>query len=50
MVRLLIEDVIVIKNECFLVYLRFKGGATETITDVVPKDAWHRRNVVRCDR
>src|SRR5215467_15253071 len=43
MARLLIEDVTVIKNECFLVHVRFKGGTTETITAAVPKDACHRR-------
>lgn len=43
MARLLIEDVTVIKNEMFLVHVRFKGGATETITVTVPKSAWQKR-------
>jgi hypothetical protein len=43
MARLLVEDVTVIKNECFLVHVRFKGGATATVTAAVPKNAWQKR-------
>jgi len=40
MVRLLIEDVTLIKDESLLLHIRFKGGAIKTITLPKPKTSW----------
>ena len=40
MVRLLIEDVTVVKRDRITLYDRFRGGATHP----APLDAWHRRD------
>jgi hypothetical protein len=49
MVRLLIEDVTLTRNESIVVQVRFKGGTTTTITSAVPKPAcktWQTPNKV----
>jgi hypothetical protein len=43
MVRLLIEDVTVVKRDRITLQVRFRGGATESLTIPAPLDAWHRR-------
>lgn len=43
MVRLLIEDVTVVKRDSITLQVRFRGGATESLTIPAPLDAWHRR-------
>jgi hypothetical protein len=40
MVRLLLEDVTLIKGEQITAHIRFKGGASQTITLPLPKTAW----------
>jgi hypothetical protein len=43
MVRLLIEDVTVVKQASITLHVRFRGGATQSLTIPAPLDAWHRR-------
>jgi DNA invertase Pin-like site-specific DNA recombinase len=43
MARLLIEDVTLIKGAVITMHVRFKGGATKTITLALPLNAWQRR-------
>jgi DNA invertase Pin-like site-specific DNA recombinase len=43
MVRLLIEDVTLIKRQDLVVQVRFRGGASQTITLPLPLNAWQRR-------
>ena len=43
MVRLLIDDVTVIKRDSITLHVRFRGGATQSLTIPAPLDAWHRR-------
>ncbi len=43
MVRLLIEDVTVVKQDSITLQVRFRGGATQSLTIPAPLDAWHRR-------
>jgi hypothetical protein len=43
MVRLLIEDVTVVKRDSITLHVRFRGGATQCLTIPAPLDAWHRR-------
>jgi Recombinase/Recombinase zinc beta ribbon domain len=43
MVRLLIEDVTVVKGDSITLHVRFRGGATQSLTIAAPLDAWHRR-------
>jgi hypothetical protein len=43
MLRLLIEDVTVVKRESITLHVRFRGGATHSLTIPAPLDAWHRR-------
>ena len=43
MVRLLIEDVTVVKRDIITLHVRFRGGATHSLTIPRPLDAWHRR-------
>ena len=40
MVRLLIEDVTLLKAESITAHIRFKGGATRSLTLPVPLPAW----------
>jgi len=40
MIRLLLEDVTLIKNKQITVHIRFKGGATKTLTLPLPRPAW----------
>ena len=43
MVRLLIEDVTLIKRDEITVHVRFKGGATQTLSLPLPPSAWQMR-------
>jgi DNA invertase Pin-like site-specific DNA recombinase len=43
MVRLLLEDVTLVKDEAITTHLRFKGGATQTITVPLPIPLWQQR-------
>jgi len=43
MVRLLIEDVTVVKGDSIMLHVRFRGGATQSLAIPAPLDAWHRR-------
>jgi DNA invertase Pin-like site-specific DNA recombinase len=43
MIRLLIEDVTVVKRDSITLHVRFRGGATESLTIPAPLNAWHRR-------
>ncbi|MBW2257876.1 MAG: recombinase family protein, partial [Deltaproteobacteria bacterium] len=43
MVRLLIEDVTILKRDTISVHVRFKGGATQTLSLPLPPSAWQRR-------
>lgn len=43
LVRLLIEDVTLTKNDKILVGIRFRGGATQTLALPLPRKAWELR-------
>ena len=43
MVRLLIDDVTVVKQDSITLHVRFRGGATQSLTIPAPLDAWHQR-------
>lgn len=43
MVRLLLEDVTLIKGEAITAHIRFKGGATQTIVVPLPMPIWEQR-------
>lgn len=43
MTRLLIEDVTLLKSKDITVHIRFKGGATQTLSVPLPQSAWMRR-------
>ena len=43
MLRSLIEDVTLIKNERINIHIRFKGGTSKTIEIAKPKPAWEIR-------
>jgi len=43
MVRLLLEDVTLIRNEDITLHVRFKGGATRTLKRPLPLTAWQKR-------
>ncbi len=43
MVRLLIEDVTLVKNDRIMVHVRFKGGASRSISLPIPPTAWQLR-------
>ena len=43
MVRLLVEDVTLIKRDTISVHVRFKGGATRTLSLPLPPTAWQMR-------
>ena len=43
MVRLLIEDVTIIKRDAISVHVRFKGGATQSLSLPLPPSAWQMR-------
>ncbi len=43
MVRLLVEDVTVVKRDSITLHVRFRGGAMQTLIIPAPLDAWHRR-------
>jgi DNA invertase Pin-like site-specific DNA recombinase len=43
LVRLLLEDVTLLKNEEITAQVRFKGGITKTLTVPVPLNAWQQR-------
>jgi hypothetical protein len=43
MVRLLIEDVTIVKRDAISAHVRFKGGATQTLSLPLPPSAWQMR-------
>lgn len=43
MVRLLLEDVTLIRNKTITAHVRFKGGATKTLSLPIPLNAWKMR-------
>ncbi len=43
MVRLLLEDATIIKRDTISVHVRFKGGATQTLSLPLPPSAWQMR-------
>jgi hypothetical protein len=43
MVRLLLEDVTLIRKKTITAHVRFKGGATQTLSLPLPKNAWQMR-------
>jgi DNA invertase Pin-like site-specific DNA recombinase len=43
MLRLLIEDVTLLKGEAMTAHVRFRGGATRTLTVPIPPCAWQAR-------
>ena len=43
MTRLLVEDVTLFRAENFVLHIRFKGGATKTMTVPIPLNAWQQR-------
>ena len=43
MIRLLIEDVTVVKQNSITLNVRFRGGATQILAIPAPLNAWHRR-------
>jgi len=47
MVRLLIEDVTLVKGDEITIHVRFRGGATRTLTTPRPKPAWELRRTPR---
>ena len=47
LVRLLIEDVTLIKRDTITGHVRFKGGATHTLSVPLPQNAWQMRQTPR---
>jgi DNA invertase Pin-like site-specific DNA recombinase len=43
MVRLLLEDVTLVRGEDITLHIRFRGGATKTLTVPIPLNAWQQR-------
>jgi len=43
MIRLLLEDVTLVRGEDITLHIRFKGGATKTLTVPAPLNAWQQR-------
>jgi len=43
MTRLLVEDVTLLRAEKIVLHIRFKGGATKTLTVPLPLNAWQQR-------
>jgi hypothetical protein len=43
MVRLLLEDVTLVKGDEVTIHVRFKGGASETLKRPIPPNAWQMR-------
>jgi len=43
MTRLLVEDVTLIKRDALSVHVRFKGGASQTLSLPLPQAAWQKR-------
>jgi DNA invertase Pin-like site-specific DNA recombinase len=43
MTRLLVEDVTLLRAENIVLHVRFKGGATKTLTVPLPLNAWQQR-------
>lgn len=42
MIRLLLEDITLIRGEHITVHIRFKGGATKTLTLPLPRKSWQQ--------
>lgn len=45
MVRLLLEDVTLLRSEEIVAHVRFRGGATRTIRLPIPRNAWQLRQI-----
>ena len=43
MIRLLLEDITLLRGEQITLHLRFKGGATKTLTLPLPRNSWQQR-------
>ena len=43
MTRLLLEDVTLLRADTIVLQIRFKGGATRTLTVPIPPNAWQQR-------
>jgi len=43
MIRLLLEDVTLVRGEKITLHIRFKGGATKTLMVPAPLNAWQQR-------
>jgi len=43
LVRLILDDVTLIRNDQIIAHVRFKGGITKTLTVPVPLNAWQQR-------
>ena len=47
MVRLLLEDVTLVKRDAITAHVRFKGGATHTLSLPLPPNGWQKRQTPR---
>src|SRR5215467_8289030 len=47
MIRLLLEDLTLIRGEQITVHIRFKGGATKTLTLPLPLRSWQGWETIR---
>ena len=43
MIRLLLEDITLLRGEQITLHIRFKGGATKTLTLPLPRNSWQQR-------
>jgi hypothetical protein len=43
MIRLLLEDITLLRGEQIMLHIRFKGGATKTLTLPLPLNSWQQR-------
>ena len=43
MIRLLLEDITLVRSEQITLHIRFKGGATKTLTLPFPLNSWQLR-------
>jgi len=43
MIRLLLEDITLLRGEQITLHIRFKGGATKTLTLPLPPNSWQLR-------
>jgi hypothetical protein len=43
MIRLLVEDITLLRGEQIMLHIRFKGGAVKTLTLPLPRNSWQQR-------